>query len=112
MKVYIAGPYTNGDVIVNVRAALEVADRVAVAGHYPFIPHLYHFWHFLYPHGYSFWTGLDMAWLEECEAVIRLGGESDGADKEVDRAEDLGIPVYTEIEFFNWIAREREKLSG
>ena len=28
MKVYIAGPYTKGDVAINVRNAIEAADRV------------------------------------------------------------------------------------
>ncbi|GAG05287.1 unnamed protein product, partial [marine sediment metagenome] len=33
-------------------------------------------------------------WLEVCDCVLRLPGESAGADLEVERAKELGIPVY------------------
>jgi len=35
--------------------------------------------------------------LECCHAVLRIPGESRGADLDVDRARQLGIPVYTEV---------------
>jgi len=43
----IAGPYTRGDVAVNVRNAYEVANRLADLGFAPFVPHATHFWHML-----------------------------------------------------------------
>lgn len=42
-RVYVAGPYTNGDVAVNVRTAYEAADRLADLGFAPFVPHSTHF---------------------------------------------------------------------
>lgn len=95
--VYIAGPYTKGDVAQNVRNAILAADRLAKAGYVPFIPHLTHFWHLLCPHEWEFWLEQDLHWLEACDCVLRLPGESIGADREVEHAQELGIPVYLSI---------------
>ncbi len=35
--------------------------------------------------------------LEHCDAVLRLPGESAGADEDVRIARERGLPVYTEI---------------
>jgi len=98
MRVYIAGPYTSGDTIQNVRNAIEAAQTVVDAGHTPFIPHLFHFWHFLIPGDYEQWMRLDFDWLEQCEVLLRLPGESSGADREVELANVLGIPVFTSLD--------------
>jgi hypothetical protein len=95
MRVYIAGPYTKGDVALNVAAAIDAADKLANAGHYPYLPHLTHFWHMLRPRPYREWLKLDAAWIPFCEAVVRLPGESTGADSECAKARLLGIPVMT-----------------
>lgn len=98
VKIYIAGPYTKGDVAVNVRNAILAAEEVSKRGHVPFIPHLTHFWHLVSPHEYQFWLHQDIHWLKACDAVLRLPGESSGADKEVDIAIKLGMPVYYTID--------------
>lgn len=36
--------------------------------------------------------------LERCDAVLRLSGESKGADADVARARALGLPVFTSID--------------
>lgn len=97
-RIYVAGPYTKGDVAVNVRKAYEAADRLADLGFAPFVPHATHFWHMLFPRPYEFWLDLDNQFLPCCAAVLRLPGESSGADKEVALARKLGIPVFTEID--------------
>lgn len=99
MRVYIAGPYTKGDVALNVRDAILAGDAVLKAGHTPFIPHLTHFWHMVCPGPYQQWIDLDLKWLPLCDALIRLPGESSGADGEATLARTLGIPVYTLEEF-------------
>jgi hypothetical protein len=90
--VYVAGPYTKGDVAINVRDAI-----LAHAGYAPYVPHLSHFWHLIIPHGYKFWMALDMEWLIRCDILLRLPGESEGGDKEVEAAEAYGIPVVHTI---------------
>src|ERR1700756_4979544 len=97
-RVYVAGPYTKGDVAVNVRNAYEAANRLADLGFAPFVPHATHFWHMLFPRPYEFWLDLDNQFLPFCEAVLRLPGESSGADKEVQLARKLTIPVFPDID--------------
>lgn len=92
-KVYVAGPYTKGDVAVNVRTAILVGNDLMSFGYVPFIPHLTHFWHLLYPRQYEFWLAYDNCWLPFCDFVCRIPGESAGADKEVALAQQLGIVV-------------------
>lgn len=95
LKIYVAGPYTKGDVAENVRNAIMVGNNLRALGHTPFIPHLTHFWHMIYPHDYQYWMDLDIEWLLECDAVFRIPGESKGADLEVEIAGLYDIPVYT-----------------
>lgn len=95
MKVYVAGPYSIGDVGANVRDAIIAGDRLLQAGHDPYIPHLNHFWHMIRPHAYNRWLDLDLRWLPTCDILVRLPGESPGSDKEVELAKQLNIPVYT-----------------
>jgi len=97
-RVYIAGPYSQGDVALNVRNAFEAADKLANLGFAPFVPHSTHFWNMLFPRPYEFWLGLDNEFLPVCHAVLRLPGESHGANGEVDLATRLGIPVFTSVE--------------
>jgi len=97
LKVYIAGPYTKGDVAVNVANAIVVADELMTAGYTPYCPHLSHFQHLLEPRPYEDWIALDIEWVRVCDFVLRLPGESAGADGEVIEALKLGIPVVGSI---------------
>jgi len=36
--------------------------------------------------------------LQHCDAVLRLPGESSGADKDVEIAQERGLPVYRSLE--------------
>jgi Domain of unknown function (DUF4406) len=97
-KIYVAGPYTNGDVAVNVRNAFKVANDLADLGFAPFVPHSTHFWHLIFPRPYEFWLDLDNQFLPCCDALIRIPGDSSGADREVALAHKLNLPVFTEID--------------
>ena len=48
----------------------------------------------LLPHEIDYWYKYDLEWLEQCDAVFRLPGESSGADNEVARAQELGLPIF------------------
>ncbi len=96
-KVYIAGPYSKGDVAINVRNAFEVGNSLADRGFAPYIPHYTHFWHMFYPHSYQFWLDLDMEFLIGCDALYRIAGDSEGADKEVQFAINNSIPCFYSI---------------
>lgn len=94
LRVYVAAPYTQGDVALNVRAAVLAAETLRNAGHFPYVPHLSHFWHAMCPRGYEDWMELGLAYLITCHAMIRLPGDSPGSDREVAFARERGIPVF------------------
>lgn len=97
-KVYVAGPITKGDIEENVRKAIEAANELADLGFAPFVPHLNYYWDMHRPRPYEFWIALDNEYLPYCDAVLRLPGESKGADGEVLLANALMIPVFHDIE--------------
>jgi len=96
--IYVSAPYTLGDVVSNVRFACEIGDRLLGKGHIPYIPHLSHFWHYLSPKPYEEWLRIDKAFIPRCDALLRMNGESKGADLEVEMAKELGIPVFYSLE--------------
>ncbi len=97
MRVYVAGPYTKGDVSLNVKEAVRVSDELLGLGYAPYCPHLTHFWHMLFEHDYQTWIDLDNEWVTCCDALLRIPGESSGADGEVALAESLGLPVLFSV---------------
>lgn len=101
LRVYVAGPYSQGDQIDNVRQAVLAGHEILMAGHLPFVPHVCHFAHYLIPQSYETWMEFDLAWLETCHCLVRLAGASLGADREVERAKMLGMPIYLGLEDFH-----------
>lgn len=96
--VYVSGPYSKGDVVVNVRNAVMAAEKIAEAGGFPFIPHLSHLWHTIAPHDWEFWLRQDLEWVERCDVFFRMSGESNGAALEEKCARELGKPIYLETD--------------
>ena len=92
--VFIAGPYTGGDVAKNVKAAIDAADKLMDLGLAAFVPHLSHFQHMVHARPYMDWTVNDRAILMRCDALFRIPGISPGAEAEVALAQELGIPVF------------------
>jgi len=102
--IYIAGPYTQGDPVINVRNAIDVGAEILMNGHVPVIPHLTMFFHLVYPHPIEVWYEYDLAILERCDVLVRLPGRSTGADKEVDHATKHDIPVtFGMDELWRWV---------
>jgi hypothetical protein len=97
-KIYVAGPYTIGDVALNVRAAVDAGEALLKAGFAPYVPHLSHFWHMLHPHTYVEWLAFDREWLRSCDALLLLPGESKGAEDEAQTAYNMRIPVFETVE--------------
>ena len=94
LKVYIAGPYTKGIIEDNVNNAILTAELISQYGFTPFIPHLTHYWELLIHHEYDFWIKQDLEWLSACDILLRIEGESAGADAEVQIAKEIGMPVF------------------
>jgi len=97
MHVYIAGPYSKGDTIENIRRAIIVANDLIEVGHTPYVPHLSGFQHLVMARPYEDWLKIDLAWVARCDAMLRLAGGSPGADREVAEAKRLGIPVVESV---------------
>ena len=93
-KVFIAGLYTLGGVGVNVKNHMIAFDTLYNYGFAPFNPLLFHFQHIMYPRSYNDWIEIDNEYLLICDAVLRIPGESFGADNEIKLAHTANIPVF------------------
>lgn len=96
-RIYIASPYTIGDTALNVRRQIEVANALMEMGFCPIVPLFTHFQHMIFPRPYEDWLAIDLCKIEGCHALLRLEGESKGADMEVDHARNRGIPVVYDL---------------
>lgn len=104
--VYVAGPYTNPDPILNVRNAIFAGEVLWQEQCAPLVPHLSVVWHLVSPHKLEWWYALDLYLLERCDALVRLPGDSEGADREVRQAQVLGIPAIDAPEILDGVVPE------
>lgn len=94
-RIYIAGPMTKGDRIDNLADALKAFRSLLKAGYAPFCPQMTFFIEpFVDGASHEDWLSIDLPWVAVADAVLRLPGESKGADMEVAKAMELGIPVF------------------
>ncbi len=117
-RVYIAGPISKGDLVHNLNQATAAFVALAKAGFAPFCPH----WSAYCKRAtsrreawgvevtcqatvegndqmtHADWMGVDLPWVEVSDALLRLPGESTGADMEVHHARAHGVPVFHSIE--------------
>lgn len=98
LRVYVAGPIQKGDTIRNCANGTRVAEALFRVGLYPFNPFLGMLWHFVAPHKHEEYLDYDKVWLAACHALLRLPGESVGADEEVEFALAHNIPVFRSTE--------------
>lgn len=96
--VYLASAYTVGDVAVNVKVQIDMADKLIGLGYCPITPLLTHFQHLVHPRPYQDWVEIDNELVLRSDVVLRIPSESKGADAEVALAEKHGIPVVYSIE--------------
>ena len=97
-KIYISGPITKGDRQHNLKQAMDAHLALLQSGFAPICPHLT----MLLPHAWtvehSTWIDIDLPWVAAADAVLRLPGESVGADAECDFAFECGVPVFESLE--------------
>lgn len=100
LRVYIAGPMTNGDGksfnMAKIHEAIGDYVTLIKLGYVPLCPQLSVFCELLYPGqvSYSDWMTLDRSYIDTCDVVLRLPGNSVGADKECCYAEDNDKTVF------------------
>lgn len=114
-RVYVTGPITNGGVEENVRKACNAASQLIVAGYAPMVPQLTAYMQGPvasatagFPH--NIWTEVDLPFVQVCDVMLRLPGESKGADIEEAHAKWHGIPVFKcMLELFDAVPPLQEK---
>ncbi len=103
--VYIASPYTKGDVGINTRFQCQIWNDMMNDGRVlPYAPLWSHFQHTMFPRPYEDWIEYDNAIIPRMDALVRLSAEymplgyfedkSSGADAEVELARSHGLPVF------------------
>ena len=97
-RVYLAGPYTQGDTVRNVSRAISKANHLVESGYAPYVPHLTLLWDLHTHYSYDQWLSLCREWLQACDAVFRMPGYSPGAEEEEKLALRLGIPVVYSVQ--------------
>ena len=97
VRVYVAGPMRIG-FERGVHEAVRAADELVGEGFIPFVPQTT-LWNMLSPKDdtYGYFLPIDCAWIDVCDALLRLPGESWGSDQEVAYAEKIGKPVFYSI---------------
>jgi hypothetical protein len=109
--VYVASPMRLQP-IDGPRAAAKAADQLVAAGHFPYLPQLDRLWAYMTGEkDVEIWLRMDFAWIRKCDAMVRLPGESAGADREVAFAKSIGIPVFKSVSAF-LLAGEHSSLCG
>ena len=86
--IYVAGPITKGNTLLNIRNGMTTGIDLIRRGFVPFVPHNDFIQYILDPDTLDYDTILeqDLAWVEKCDALLRLPGDSPGADREVAHA--------------------------
>lgn len=97
---YVAGPYTAATdeaVKDNVERAIAVGEELLKLDLVVYVPHFAHFWEMRHPHSYETWMNLDFGMIPKFSALFRMPDASEGADREVQLAQRLGIPVFYDL---------------
>lgn len=100
--VYIAGPYDDSDCLAIREQRVEIAMHwwhvLVDAGFVAFCPHLSHYLKEFKDRPRADFLGQSIAWLDKCDCLLRLPGESPGSDQEVAEMQRLARPVFHSIE--------------
>jgi hypothetical protein len=118
-RVYIAGALSRGDLLGNLQAADAAFLALLRAGFAPLCPHWSVYLGSVRRNGVTYlgdvngchamarvdaegiswetWLEQCLAWVVQADAVLRLPGESRGADVECGAARERGIPVYADV---------------
>ena len=116
--IYVAGAYSADDAIsvfTNMRRGIHLAIEVLNAGFAPFVPWFdYHFSLLEHIPLYKYYE-YSMSWLEKSDGVIvqPIGSrKSIGTQRELDKAKELGIPIFKSIEQMKEYFDERDRKSA
>ena len=103
-RIFVSGPISRGDLGANINQARIAARKLIAAGFAVCIPQLSCYLDDSKPRAevkgvtHAEWLDCADAWVSVCDAVLRLPGESVGADHETLFAKSQGIPVFYSVE--------------
>jgi len=106
LRVYIAGPMTNGTKdnfnMPKIHEAIEAYFRLIEEGFVPHCPHLTVFCELMHPHRieYEQWLELDKSYIDDADVVLRIPGASRGANRECEYARSKGVDVRSGLSYF------------
>lgn len=109
LRVYVAGPISTGDLQHNIDQARKAGLELIAEGFAPLVPQLTCFMGGDTPSivvsgtsncgvDHSVWLDVDLPWVGIADLVLRLPGESKGADMEVAHAIKMGVPVVYSVQ--------------
>lgn len=98
VTIYVAGPYSHGDIDKNVKKALDTCNKLINIGAATFCPHTFHYLNQRQSRTWDEWMQLCLKWVSVCDAFYRIKGYSPGSDKETAMAFDLGKPIFKSID--------------
>lgn len=97
-RIYISGPITKGDREANFQQAADAQKALLAAGYAVLNPVLTMLLPGAFEIPHDTWIANDLPWVAVADAVLRLPGESEGADIECTYASDRGIPVFCDLD--------------
>jgi len=101
VRVYLSSPITLGDRNRNLYVACRAQKSLMEKGYAAWNPVLSMLAPFAWEKNpritHETWIECDLAWVAVADCVLRIPGESRGADIECDYARCRGIPVYNSI---------------
>jgi hypothetical protein len=107
VRIFISSPYSNGDQQANMRRQIDAAQALRERGHHALPPLVVgHGWDKVHPATWQEWMEWCLVFLPCCDAVLRLDGESIGADIEERAAKEIGMVVYRRIEDVPAVGKE------
>lgn len=113
LLVFLAGPFTSNP-MHGTRAASLAGDILYAAGYDVYVPHLSILDDVISPHDSDYWYERTLRMVDHCDVLLRLPGESVGADRELERGKELGIPTFegTAEEFVVMYRVDRDTVQG
>ena len=99
--IYLAQPISKGNSFQNIRDGVIVSDFLMRKGYVVFNPGLSALHDMIiYNTPYELYMSQDFAWIEKCDCLIRLPGDSPGADREIEYAKQHNVPVFYGVAAF------------
>ena len=96
--IYLAGAFSS-EPEFNTHKAIKIGAKLSDMGYAVFVPHLSYWWDKIDKRDYEWYMEYDFNILSRCDLLVRIPGESKGADREWNFARLNDIPAFTLEEF-------------